>query len=310
MPAALYNFPASVITDGVLSFLQYCFGNAEVVPDDYRWNSDDRKSRIRISGPFVIDNQKPNSAPFIMVERGPLTFANSTIDNVKKSDANVFTNTEKVDWLDGVLNITCGCGPSASSEASNLANFIAILLQANRKALMKELNFLRNFQYIDIGPEVPVMKDTEVRRWEVTLRCNVSLQLGWVERLKFDPDTKAEKFEFFETDEFFESQTGILSLGSDVLYDPTADFGFFNTNNPQLLEEEFDRSWYYVQLNGEPQNYVVAEVVDANRLKLLTRKADDSGDQPYSAAAGATDVPYKLIWNKLHIHCKIPNNNS
>jgi hypothetical protein len=310
MAVALYNFPATVIVDGILSYLQYSFGNAEIVPADYRWSSDERKSRIRISGPFVIDSQKPNSAPFIMVERGPLSFSNSTIDNVKSSDPNVFTNTEKVDWMDGVLNITCGCGPSASSEATNMANFIAILIQANKKPLMKQLNFLRRLDYIDLGPETPVMKDTEIRRWEVTLRFQISLQMGWIERKVYDPDTLADKVEYFNTDDFFSSSTGILTDGSDILYDPGADFGLLNENSPQLLESELSKGWYYIQLNGLPQNYRVAEIVDNNRLRLLTRKVDDTGDEAYVAPETATDVQYKLVWNTVHIHCRVPTNNS
>ena len=310
MAVALYGFPAALIVDGILSYLHFSFGNPEIVPNEYRWHSDDRQSRIRISGPFVIDNEKPFSAPFIMIERGPLTFSNSTIDNVKKSDPNVFTNTERVDWMDGVLNIVCGAGPSASSEASNLANFIAILIQSNRKALMKELNFLRNLQYIDIGPEVPIMKDTEVRRWEVTLRFQVSLQMGWIERLIWDPEVVMEKAEFFNTEDYFDSDKGILSLGSDILYDPTADFGLNITNNPQLLTQELAKGWYYIQLKGKPQNYPVAEIIDEHRLRLMTRKVDDTGDEPYQSPTSETDVSYKLIWNTVHIHCRVPNNNS
>jgi hypothetical protein len=310
MAVALYGFPAALIVDGILSYLQYSFGTPEIVPPEYRWSSNDRESRIRISGPFVIDNEKPFSAPFIMVERGPLTFSNSTIDNVKSGDPNVFTNTERVDWMDGIVSIVCGSGPSASSEASSLAHFIAILIQSNRKAIMQELHFLRNMQYVDIGPEIPIMKDTEVRRWEVTLRVNVSLQFGWIERLIWDPDVKMEKAEFFDTENFFDSTKGILSAGSDILYDPSADFGVTTGNDPQLLSSELSKGWYYIQLKGQPQNYPVAEIVDSNRLRLLTRKTDDTGDEPYSAPDSETDVSYKLVWNAVHIHCRVPNNNS
>jgi len=172
------------------------------------------------------------------------------------------------------------------------------------------LNFLRNMQYVDIGPEVPIMKDTEVRRWEVTLRVQVSLQMGWIDKLLWDPTDIMETAEFFDTEDFFESTKGIVSIGSDILYDPSADFGLTTTNDPQILSRELSKGWYYIQLRGEPQNYPVVEIVDSNRLRLLTRKVDDTGDEPYSSPDSETDVSYKLVWNAVHIHCRIPNNNS
>ena len=124
MPALLLNFPASAVVDVLLSYVQWVFGNPDLIPDDYRWTVEDRDSKIRISAPFVIDNEKPMSAPFIVVERGGFVFANRVIDNLKGADANVMTNREKVDWMDGTMNVICGSG--SAGEASSLSNFLFI----------------------------------------------------------------------------------------------------------------------------------------------------------------------------------------
>lgn len=299
------GYPVGLIVDGIISYLQWAFHNPEIIPPEYRWDSDDRASRIRICAPFVIDNEKPMSAPFIVVERSGFTFANRSIDNLRTKSPITGEVEEKVDWMDGTINITCGSG--VASEASCLANIIALLLQSNRHGIMQTLRFVRNFRYVGIGPEVPVVKYAEVYRWEVTLQMSVSLQFGWLINQKdLDPWNKTDIINIQDPATTF-SEDGETTQGSDLLVDTTKDFGIFTTNDPQLLPAELSKKWYYIRFadNEYKQLYPIVEIVDNHTLRLVTHDESDS-QIPWSAPETASGLEYDLLWNHVHIHVKIP----
>jgi len=309
MTASLVNFPIATVVDCIISYLQFVFSNEDISPDAYRWNENDRESNIRISGPFVIDNEKPMSAPFIVVERGAFQFANQTIDNFKEGTANTFEQKTFSDWADGSLNIICGSG--VASEASTLANFLAIIFQGNRHGIIKGSPFIRNLNYIGIGPEIPVVKDSEVRRWEVTLSLRVSIQLGWLQKLR-EPTLweSAAVYNIRRPAEAF-SDSGQITQGQSNLYDAEKSFGFSESNDPQLLEKEFNNGWYYIRFrdNQYDQLYTITEIIDENTLKLQTH--DENNDPtPWIAEESANDVEYDLFWNQLNIHMELPKSGS
>ena len=311
MSVSLLNFPVSAIVDGLLSYLQYIFGNTDITPLDYRWNQDDRQSRIRICAPFVIDNAKPMSAPFIVVERGGFEFENRILDNLKNADANTFENAGYVAIANGTVNIICGSkeGP----EASSIANYLAIMMQADRHQIINNLKFVRNLYHIDVSPEVPVVKDTEIRRWEVTLRMFVSLQMGWLKAIQSPVLWKSATM--WGTDKSYTSQSlseaGATTLGSDLLVDSTQDFGIYTTNNPQLLEQELSKNWYYIRFDDDPTSelYTIIELIDNHTLRLQTH---DINNNPvaWSAPSTKTGIKYSLLWNNIHLKMEVPNAQS
>ena len=301
MPTSLENFPLAVLTDGIISYVQYLFGNPKITPSEYRWNTNDRESRITISGPFVIDNERPNSAPFIVVERTPFTFQNRTIDNLKSAANNTFEDDEKVVIADGGITITIGS--QVASEASSIANFLAIQLQADRHGIMTTLGFLRNLKISGISNETPVYKDSEVRRWTVTLNVFASLQMGW--KYEYEPGTPWKQLELRAIDnEYKFLSKGSVESGRDIIRDSTADFGFEITDSPQLLRRELEYRWYYIQFEDSSKLYVVEEIVSNNELRLST--VDKDGNKiPYSAEESGI-VDYKLLWNSVHLAVNIP----
>lgn len=309
MPVPLIHFPFSAVVDGIISYIQYVFGNPDITPPEYRWNQDTRATRIRIQAPFVIDNQKPMSAPFIVVERGSYAFQNRTLDNLKSADANTFTNKKYSDIADGYVNVICGAG--VAGEASSIANFLAIIIQANRHGVVANLKFVRDLHYIDCGPEIPVVKDTEVRRWEVTLRFAASIQLNWFKTFHEPEPLIFEKAGIYglHNEPTVDSDKGIISEGVDTLVDSTKDFGHLITNSPQLLEQEFDRGWYYIRFkdNTQDQLYTIVEIVNPTTLRLQTHDADGN-PVAWAASESAIDVEYELLWNSIHLHVELPLN--
>lgn len=300
MAQSLENFPLALVTDGIISYIQWLFGNPEIVPDDYRWNENDRESRITISGPYIIDNERPAAAPYIVVERTGFNFENRTIDNLESASINTFDKKEGVMIADGSININVGS--QVASEASSIANFLAIMLQAERKILMNTLGFLRNFRVDGISQERPVMQDSDIRRWVVSLNIFASIELGWKQEVKGEPWT-SYTLRAISTEHYYESNTGITTSGSDLFVDQNADFGFETTNNPQLLRKEFEKGWYYIKLGNEL--YDVYEIVDNHTLRLR-KEIGDNEYIPFNPDDSSVNVEYKLVWNSVHLSVSGP----
>jgi len=307
MPVPFLNFPLKAIVDGIISYTKFLFTNDEITPPSYRYSENDRESKLRIQGPFVIDNEKPMSVPFIVVERGTFAFNNSTIDNLKNATPNTFETKEKVDWMDGYINVIVGS--RAAGEASNIANFLAINYQADRHGIIDQLKFLRNFNYVDVGPEIPVFKDAEVKRWEVTIRIMVSMQVGWATTIREPEPWNKVSIYAVNSNWGRTSNSGIVAEGLDTLTDSTANFGYLETNDPRLIEKELQEGYYYIKFVDDDQLYPIADIVDPNTLQLLTHD-EDGNPIPYSAPASAVDLGYQLYWNCVHIRGDIPNNNT
>ena len=304
MPSSLENFPLALVTDGIISYIQHMFGDPKHVPADYRWNANDRESRITISGTFVIDKERPMAAPFIVVERSMFNFENRTIDNLKGAEKNTFLSDEKMIIADGGLSITVGSG--TASEASSIANYLAIQIQADRHGIISTLGFIRNLNVVSVSPESPVFKDSEVKRWEVILNLSTSIQMGWID-YEIDP-VKWTKLSMraIDTKKYYESNTGIVVSGNSILTDPKANFGLEVDNNPQLLSRELDKKWYYVQFEDNSNIYYVDRIISNNELELSYHDSDGNSI-PFNPNESTVNKGYKLVWNSVHLHIELPN---
>ena len=307
------NFPLTKVVKGLISYTQFVFGSLDHVPSvKYLWNKEDRETKIRIQTPFAIDDERPMSQPFIVFKRGPFRFQNSMIDNLKASDANVFTNPEYVDIMDGTLHIICGS--RSPVEAEGMAQFMAVLLQSNRHEIIKSENMemLRNMNYLSISEQLPVFKDTQVTRWEITLSMDLSLQIGWFKRCADDPIVIWNKVDIKAIDEEsrVDSDKGETTLSSDLLVDNTKNFGILNTNDPQLVEQQLNRGWYYIQFKEDTfkRLYKVVEIVDSVTLRLEDHDVNED-PIPFSAPTTDIDLEYTLFWNDVNLDIHIPNNS-
>lgn len=307
MPTSMLSFPAGNIVDGLCSWIQFSFARAEVTPSTYRWSADSEASRIRISAQLSTDNSKPGSSPSITVIRGSFRFSNSVLNNLESANPNDFVNKKHVDWMDGPVSIVCEA--AAASEASNLANFLAIHIQSNKAGLSETLQFLKKIDYVDIGPEVAREVNNEPVRWRVTLTIQCSLYIGW-----YNQETSSiglNKIHFQGADaQPWASDAGAYQQGISLLNDTTADFGLLTSNDPQLLEQELTKNWYFIQFPDQSARlYQVEEIMDNNTLRLSDRDASDAV-VVFNPSTTETDLTYKLIWNTIHINAIVPNNNS
>jgi len=305
MAVLFENFPVKAVVDCLLSYTRYLFEKNGITPGAYRFNDNEREQRIRISAPFSIDNEKPLSAPFIVIERGTFQFQNIGIDNFRGADANAFENPQYTDIADGIISVIVGSG--TASEASNIANFLAMMYQADRHEIMANSKFIRNLNYIDISPEMPVMKGVEVRRWEVIIRLQASIQMAWIKKEMQPILWKSAAIYSVDGSTKVFSNQGIISNGESTLTDASQNFGFLSTNSPQFHQTDFDRGWYYVRFkeNENKQLYTITEVINSNTIKLQTHD-EDNNPVDWVSDKTSIDVEYDLYWNSLHIYMEVP----
>ena len=302
MPSDLLHLPFALVVDGFLSFIQNRFLKPEITPPAYRWNPDDTQSRIRISGQYSIDNAKSGSIPSITVRRSGLRFANMGIDNLASADANVLTNAKYEDWADGSIDILCESG--VPSEASSLANFLAIEIQANRHGIKYTLPFVRFITYVGVGPEILVEQNAEPRRFQVMLTISVSIYMGWIKKeVAIDPFNKVS-IRNISSENTWESSSGIITKNQPFIVDNTADFGLLNTNNPQLLSAELNMKWYYVLIGDDDRLYTVEEVINNHQIRLSDRDKNNNV-VPYNPSSSLT-TKYRIVWNTIHLNVEIP----
>lgn len=300
MATLIYNFPLVELSDGIISFLQYIFSKPDVTPAEFRWNQDDRATKIFISGPFTISRQNVGQMPTITVSRGPFTYENRVIDNHVASNPNVMTDPQYMDILSGPITLICeaGTGP----EATGLASFCALEMQAHRKDLAAKMEFMHRTTWVGITPEVPVKEEAEIVRWQCSVTFNVSVYTGWVRRkIGGTPFNKAA---IYEGKNQWQSAYGSITSGSPLLVDNSADFGFLTANNPQLLESEYLKKWYFINLEDVNKKYTVEELVDSKTLRL-SQVDEDGNTIPFNPSESRT-VSYKLMWNSIHVYSELP----
>lgn len=304
MPSVITNFPLVALSDGIISFLQYQFGNAQVTPGEYRWNSNERASKIFISAPYTITRDKVEAQPTITIGRANFAFQNRVIDNLKSADAITQENPVHMDLVQGPLIVTIEA--QTGSEATGLASFVALLIQSNRKMLAGQLKFIQSMRWTGISNETPVEEAAEIQRWQCTLTYQVIVYMGWLKRT-IGPVDRFNKANIYHAEDppVWDSIYGEVTAGSPNLVDQSANFGFLTTNEPQILESEFNHRWYYVNFGDDPKKYTVEQIVNNKTLKLSV--VDANGDTvDFNPTQSEKGKAYKLLWNSVHINVEIP----
>ena len=299
MAVILNQTATTLLTDGLISYIQYLFKTPEITPDDFRWNADETQTRIFISGPFTVGRQKAGSIPTVTVMRSDFSASNLVNDHLQSARANVFDKEVRMDMMNGGVSIVCECG--AGDEAQAMAVFVFLQIQGNRKNLVQGMPFLHRILGMSISKEVPVKESAEIERWQTTINIDVSLYLGWIR--KEEPLPQWTESLVYNTSKFYDG-TGTITLGSDKISDTGSFFGFMTVNYPQFLQAEFDAGYYYVLLD-DGRRLDVAEVVDPHTLRLTKR--DDAGKVSAYAADSTRTLPYKVVWNSIHLYTEFKN---
>lgn len=300
MAVIVQNCPLNICIDGIISYLQYIFKTPGSTPEEYRWSANERATKIFITGPFTVSRNKVGALPTVTVMRGDFNFENRAINNLKESKPNTFEDPEYLDIMRGPISIVCEAGTGA--EATGLANFIALELQSNRHEIKRQLNFMHRLLRVGISRETPTKEEAEITRWQCSVSLDVSLYSGWISReTGLDAWRKASIFNGVSN---WSSIYGEYVQGSDLFIDNSANFGILNDNLPQMLEGELGKKWYFLNLNGDPKQYIVEEIVDSKTLRL-SQFDENKNKIPFNPDSSQSGVDYKLLWNNVHISINI-----
>ena len=300
MPAILNKCPLTAFSDGITSFIQYVFKTPEITPAEYRWSQDEKQTKMFISGPFTVTREKVGSLPTITVIRGPFNYENRTINNFKEANPNVFDEDKYIELLSGPLSIICEAG--TGDEATSLAYFLQMELQANRLLMKKQMTFLHRLLWSGISQEQPVKEEAEIVRWQVTISLQATIYVGWLN--KISGLDRFNKISVKNADSQWASTYGETTSGSDLFVDNSADFGIVSTNSPQLLQAELLKKWYYISFDGSKM-YKVEEIINSKTLKLSDVDADGNSI-PYNPTDTANNLNYQLYWNTIHLAIELP----
>lgn len=307
------DYPLSNVTSFLLAFLQDQFSRPEVTPPGLRWDSDPGVSKIRISGVYAPDQEKAGSPLSISIKRGVFGYKKLNVGDISSATPNTFEDEAVEDLLEGSVDIIITS--EVASETSSLANFIGMIIQANRQDLAGISKFIQHISVDSFSPEEPIKIDAVSRRWSCSVRLRCNLYIGWIRYNKYDlsKNPVLQQLEVTHLHKFNESDKGEVGI-SDELVDLTQDFGTLNTNNPQFFQKDIDKGWYYVTIKtpgatpSDPikeERFQIGSIVDNHTLKLYYR--DEFGvSHPYAPATAATDVEYEIAWNSIHLKTVFP----
>ena len=198
MSINIHKMPLVSITNVFLDFLQSRFSNPEKTPPEFRWNRDENKSIMYITGPYTVTRDRIGTKPSITVQRSGFTFRNMTIDNMEGADAVTFTNKKHRDLLDGTISIICEAGTDI--EATGLANFVSLLIESDRHLISGAVDFIHEFKWAGISDARPVKEEAEIVRWECVVSFRVTMQFGWIsESIGLDEFNQVNIFAFDQT---------------------------------------------------------------------------------------------------------------
>lgn len=296
MAANLQNYPVVNVINILVDFLRYIFTQTGLTPTDWRYNDDDKKTRILIRGGFGAMDEIPGMIPEIVVVRNTFGFSNSLMNNLGQADANTFSNVQKIDWMVGSVDVIC-CSRS-QNEADCLASFVSLMIHEHRHQIIQLSQFIKQISYSSMGPATPgEQQDVEMRRWLTTVRFNVELKMKWV---SVEPDeVQFDQIDLYtrQNGNAYEMEAGTIDAGSAYLVDETADFGLEFTNGQQLNEVELQQGWYYVFFGDLTTRFKIKSIIDNHTLHLVY--SDHQTDTDVDLEEASTE-PYKIVWNQAH----------
>lgn len=304
MNKGLANLPSTDIVRVLIDFTQWLFSKSQFFPDGYKWDPDEKRSLIRISKPFSIDDEKPLSRPYIIISRSATQLHNRVFDNLAKADPNDFSNPERVDLMSMNVIITAGAG--TADEAANLSAFVLHAIHANRHLIKSKIPYIHELKQVAINPEQPRQNQTSstVHVWEATSVLSTVLKIGWFEKESDDAIIWDSMEIVNQGDILKESPTGQVFKNSNILKDEESSFGFDEeVNDVVFTEEGIEKGYYFISIDGQP--YLVKEVVNENMIRLVVSNAKG---QPvdFVFEEEKKEVKYKVHWNKPYVRMVVP----
>lgn len=162
------------VKDVFIGFYQALFSQNK--SSEFRWDPDKKVSKINIADQFSVDNENPEIKPLIYLRRRPLSFMNTSIDQMLSMNLGTGTSA-KADLIAGTIEVVCVS--SVELEACRLASIVFLLTNAFQHELANKSGLFR----IDVkalGEASPLSASTQVHLVEVPVVIQVMFTTSWV----------------------------------------------------------------------------------------------------------------------------------
>lgn len=169
------------VKDVFIGFFQELFRQNS---KEFKWDPDKNVSRINIADQFSIDDTNPEVKPLIYLRRRPISFMNTSIDQLLRADLNTGSSLH-TDLLVGTLEAVCVS--SVELEACRLAGIVFAMTNIFQKEIVAKSGMFK----IDVkalGEAAPLSASSTVKLVEVPVVIQVMFSVNWLlTQLEEDP---------------------------------------------------------------------------------------------------------------------------
>lgn len=276
----------------IIDFLQFVFKN--VVPDQFRWDPDEKRTKIVIGAHEVFGLENAGAILKIAVVRSGFSMEHRTINQARPAP-NTYGQKSFADLMDGTISVVVEAG--TSEEATGLATFCGLVINANRAVIIKEAKVFHGLKLRTVSEERTVDMQSKPTRIQCAAILDAPLNVSWMTDKKTGYIFGEMNMQHMDTEIVFLSHCSITA-GSKILLDSNANFGYFNTNRPQFTEKDLLEGWYTVRFKVSGEEYKIKSVVALDRLELVSEMKKTE-----------TDLEYDIIYNSMYFEVISQNKN-
>lgn len=161
------------VKDVFIGFYQELFRQNS---SEFKWDPDKNASRIDIADQFSVDDTNPEAKPLIYMRRRPISFMNTSIDQLIRADLGTGSSTH-ADLLVGTLEAVCVS--SVELEACRLAGIVFAMTNAFQHEIAAKSGMFK----IDVkalGEATPLSAASTIKLVEVPVVIQVMFSVNWM----------------------------------------------------------------------------------------------------------------------------------
>jgi hypothetical protein len=312
MAAYLEKLPLTLTVDAIISFLRYVFSNENLAPANYRFVEDiertegTRKTEIKISAQMPINDEKNISTPNVVVVRGAYQKNTSINENLANGSENTFSTMKQLLVYDGIITIMVNS--NHASEATNLATFITLMIEANKRSIIEATKFIRFLDGRSISEEMPSEPAPNVTRWTVVINFFTSIYLAvWYREIEGENLFEKVSVRSISERRSASGTAGSITATKNTMTDLTKSFGFTDDSDPKFNKKEFDKKWYYLKFEKDVYYYIITKIADDDKHTLELSMVGENGQLvDFEASESLKNLNYEILWNSNHIYVNVP----
>lgn len=143
---------------------------------EFKWDPDKNVSRINIADQFSVDDVNPETKPLIYLRRRPLSFMNTSIDQLLRENLGTGDATH-ADLIAGTLEVVCVS--SVELEACRLAGIVFAMTNIFQREIVEKSGMFK-VEVKALGEATPLLAASTVKLVEVPVVIQVIFTVDWL----------------------------------------------------------------------------------------------------------------------------------